>query len=208
MTKKELKSYLGMLGYYRRFISGFSSTALPLTEATRLKSPNKLNWTPPMNDAFNTLRDTLCEHSQLTIPSPEDCFVLATDASGQGIGAVLSATRSGVDLPVAYYSRKLTSPERNYVITELECLALVKAIEHFGHYLVGRHFTVRTDHKALEALQTSKRLTGRLARWALSLQHLNFSIQYKTGKTHQNADGLSRQAWEEVGDNLSEDVKP
>ena len=149
-----------------------------------------------MEDAFNLLRDTLCEHTQLTIPSPEDIFLLATDASGQGIGAVLSVTRSGVDVPVAYFSRKLTSPERNYAITELECLALVKAVEHFGHYLVGKHFTVTTDHKALEALQTSKRLTGRLARWALSLQHLSYTVRYKTGATHQNADGLSRQAWE------------
>ena len=208
MTKKELKSYLGMLGYYRKFIPGFSSTALPLTEATRLKSPNKLRWTKPMEQAFKSLRETLCEHSQLTIPSPEDSFVLATDASGQGIGAVLSVSRSGVDLPVAYFSRKLTQPESNYAITELECLALVKAIDHFGHYLVGKHFTVTTDHKALEALQTSKRLTGRLARWALSLQHLSYTVQYKTGKNHQNADGMSQQAWERwEEDDLAEDVK-
>ena len=207
VSKKELKSYLGMLGYYRRFIPGFSSIALPLTEATRLNSPNTLIWTVPMEDAFKILRDTLCEHTQLTIPSPDDTFVLATDASGQGIGAVLSVTRSGVDHPVAYFSRKLTSPERNYVITELECLALVKAVEHFGHYLVGKHFTVTTDHKALEALQTSKRLTGRLARWALSLQSLDYTVKYKSGTTHQNADGLSRQSWKWVDDDLAEDVK-
>ena len=120
-----------------------------------------------MEDAFNMLRDTLCKHTQLTIPSPEDSFILATDASGQGIGAVLSVTRSGVDLPVAYFSRKLTGPEQNYAITEFECLALVKAVEHFTYYLVGKHFTVTTDHKTLEALQTSKCLTGQLARWAL-----------------------------------------
>jgi len=184
VTKKELKSYLGMLGYYRKFIPGFSSIALPLTEVTRLKSPNKLKWTQPMEEAFHALKHTLCEHSQLTIPSLEDSFILATDASGQGIGAVLSVTRSGVDLPVAYFSRKLTSPECNYAITELECLALVKAIEHFGHYLVGKHFAVKTDHKALEALQTSKRFTGQLVHWAFSLQHLHYSVQHKTGKNH------------------------
>ena len=149
----------------------------------------------------------MCKHTQLTIPSPEDSFILATDASGQGIGAVLSVTRSGVDLPVAYFSRKLTGPEQNYAITELECLALVKAIEHFTYYLVGKHFTVTTDHKALEALQTSKRLTGRLARWALALQHLNFTVTFKAGVTHQNADGLSRQAWGDTQENLVEDVK-
>ena len=108
---------------------------------------------------------------------------------------------------MAYFSRKLTSAERNYAITELECLALIKAIEHFGHYLVGKHFTVTTDHKALEALQSSKRLTGRLARWALSLQHFHYTVQYKAGKYHQNADGLSRQAWELVDADLDEDVE-
>ena len=101
---------------------------LKVESFTTLKSPIKIKWSRPMEDAFNLLRDTLCEHTQLTIPSPEDIFPLATDASGQGIGAVFSVTRSGVDLPVAYFSRKLTSPERNYAITELECLALVKAV--------------------------------------------------------------------------------
>ena len=118
-TKKELKSYLGMLGYYRKFIPGFSSIALPLTEATKLKSPHKLRWTQPMEDAFVTFKETLCEHSQLTIPSPEDVFNLSTDALGHSISAVLSVQRSGKDLHVAYFSRKLTRPELNNAITEL-----------------------------------------------------------------------------------------
>ena len=193
-VKKELKSYLGML---RRFIPGFSSVALPLTEATKMKSPNKLVWTKPMEDAFISLRDTLCTHSELTIPSPEDTFVLSTDASGSGIGAVLSVSRSGKYLPVAYFSKKLTGPEVNYAVTELECLAVIKAVEHFSHYLVGNHFVIKTDHKALESLRSSKRLNGRLARWALALQYLNFTVQYKPGHTHQDADGLSRQVWDE-----------
>ena len=111
---------------------------------------------------------------------------------------MLSVTRAGIEQPVAYFSRKLTAPEKNYAITELECLALVKAVDHFGYYLAGKHFTVTTDHKALEALQTSKRLTGRLARWSLSLQHLSYTVRYKAGKAHQNADGLSRQAWDDT----------
>ena len=96
------------------------------------------------------LKETLCEHSQFTIPSPEDVFTLSTVASGHGICAVLSVQRSGKDLPVAYFSRKLTRPELNYTIAELECLALVKAVEHFGHYMVGMHVFITTDHKALE----------------------------------------------------------
>ena len=104
MTKK---SNLGMLGYYRTSIPGFSSIALPLTEATKLKSPSKLSWTQPMESAFVELKDPLCQHTQLTIPSPEDAFILSTDASGQGVGAVLSIQRAGQTLPVAYFSQKL-----------------------------------------------------------------------------------------------------
>ena len=98
-------------------------------------------------------RDTLCTHSELTIPSPEDTFVLSTDASGSGIGAVLSVSRSGKYLSVAYFSRKLTGPEANYAVTELECLAVIKAVKHFSHFLVGNHFVIKTDHKALESLR-------------------------------------------------------
>ena len=154
------------------------------TEATKIKSPNKLVWTKPMEDAFISLRDTLCTHSELTIPSPEDTFVLSTDASGSGIGAVLSVSRSGKYLPVAYFSRKLIGPEANYEVTELECLAVIKAVEHFSHYLVGNHFVIKTDHKALESLRSSKRLNGRLARWALALQYLNF--RNKLTRSHKN----------------------
>ena len=98
-------------------------------------------------------------------------------------------SRLGKYLPVAYFSRKLTGPEVDYAVTELECLA-----QHVSHYLVGNHFVIKTDLKALESLRSSERLNGRLARWALALQHLNFTVQYKPGHTHQDADGLFRQA--------------
>ena len=160
-----------------------------------------------MINGFATLKDMLCRITELTIPSPKDTFLLSTDASGDGIGAVLSVKRQGQVLPSAYFSRKLTEPEKNYAITELECL---KATEHFGHYLIGRPFLIQTDHKALEALQTSKKLTGRLARWALLMQQYNYKVAFRPGKTHQDADGLSRQSWqtedEPVGD-PDEDVK-
>ena len=104
--------------------------------------------------------------------------------------------RGDQTLPVAYFSRKLTIAESNYAIKELECLALVKAVEHFGHYLVGKPFQIKTDHKALEALQTSRKLTGRLARWALSLQQYHIVVQYNQVKMNQDANGLSRQAWD------------
>ena len=100
-------------------------------------------------------------------------------------------------MPVAFYSRPLKERERRYRATEVECLAALEAIRYFEVY-VGRHFTRETDHKALEALLTSKILNRRLSRWALYLQEFNFTIRYRPGKNNGNADGLSRQAWKEV----------
>jgi len=101
-TKKQLKSFLGMVGYYRRFVPGFSSIAKPLTEATKRLAPNRLRWTDHMHESFHNLKDTPCRNTELTIPSSEDNFLLSADASGDGIGAVLSVQREDHTLPVAY----------------------------------------------------------------------------------------------------------
>ena len=110
--------------------------------------------------------------------------------------------RNGEELPVGYYSKKLSPAEQKYAATELECLAVIRAIDHFAVHLSGTQFTVVTDHRALEYLQSSRHLNGRLTRWALQLQHYHFTIRYHPGNTHQNADGLSRQVWEK-----SEEIK-
>ena len=105
--------------------------------------------------------------------------------------------RVGEEQPVAYFSKRTTSAERNYTIFKLECLAVVKAVDHFAIYLIGCKFTVLTDHRALLALQESTRLTGRLMRWALALQVFQFELKYRPGILYQNVDGLSRQCWPE-----------
>ena len=116
----------------------------------------------------------------LTIPSQEDCFTLHTDASGLGVGATLNVVREGVESPVGFYSKQLQGAEKNYSATELEALAIYKAIFFFEHFLFGRDFVVYTDHKALVSLLRSKRL----------------KVCYKPGKENCDADGLSRQAWD------------
>ena len=138
------------------------------------------------------LRDCLCSAPCLSIPLPSDSFCLHTDASGLGIGAVLSVTRARKEHPVAYYSRKLSKAERNYSATELEGLAVVASIQHFSVYLYGVHFVVVTDHCALSFLSSSKLQPGCLARWALLLQEYNFSVKYRPGSQNGNADALSR----------------
>ena len=127
--------------------------------------------------------NVLCDVSVLFLPTVSDVFVLQTDASGRGVGAVLSVCRDGDELPVGYFSRKLKPTERKYSATELECLAVVQAIDYFAAHLIGRPFIVETDHKALQYLQRSRHLNGRLTHWALKLQSYSFTIRYRPGKS-------------------------
>ena len=133
-----------------------------------------------------------------------DKLVLHTDASHEGVGAVLSAERDREQRPLGYYSKRLLPAERNYAAT-LECLAVFKAIDHFAIHLVGCHFQVVTDHRALTSLLTSNKLNGRLMRWALALQMYHFDVVHRAGTTHQNADGLSRQEWVTESPNITTD---
>lgn len=129
-------------------------------------------------------------------PNYEKRFYIQTDASTQGIAAILSQKDDdGTDHPVAYYSRKLSPSEKNYFAMELECLSVVRGIEHFQIYLTGVPFTVETDHACLQYLANRKEKKGRLTRWALRLQEFDFQVQHRPGKKNGNADGLSRQAW-------------
>ena len=124
---------------------------------------------------------------------------MQTDASMEGIGAVLSVIRENEESPVAYYSKQLSPGEKNYTVTEVECLAVVKAIYHLAIYLLGRDFTLVMDHHALAALRSSRKLNGYLLRWALALQLYAFKVKFRPGKGHSNVDGLSRQGWKEMG---------
>ena len=136
----------------------------------------------------------------LTLPVPSDSFLLQTDASAVGLGAVLSVIREEVELPVAFFSRKLQPRERRYGATELEGLAVIAAVSHFEAYLLPHPFQIETDHKALIFLNTAKHQNGRLARWALALQPYSFTIKYRPGSQNINADVLSR-----ISDEDSED---
>lgn len=195
-TKKTLRSFLGLVGYYRKFIKDFSTIAAPLTNLTTKEVPNKIPWAEEHKRSFEALKNTLTTDSMLVTPDTKTEFTLQTDASTTGIGAVLSqADSQGMLRPVAYYSRKLLKRETKYTITELECLAIVNATKHFAVYLLGNKFTVETDHAALKFLTTMKNGGPRLTRWVLSLQPFNYEVRYRKGSDNGNADGLSRQAW-------------
>ena len=194
-TRTQLRSFLGSMSYYRRFILNFASYSAILSPATSKSAPSVVVWDGARLKAFTTLKGMLCDVCALTIPSSEDVFVLNTDASGLGIGATLNVIRDGVELPVAFFSRQLQGAQKNYSATELEGLAMFKSIFFFDHFLYGRKFVVNTDHQALVSLLRSKRLNRRLHGWVLKLLDFHFEVVYRPGRCNGDADGLSRQAW-------------
>ena len=193
-TKRQVRAFLGLTGYYRRFIKDFASTATPLTDLTRKSAPSQLKWTEECEQAFHKLRDALCKEPVLRGPDFNRQFVLQTDASNRGVGAVLSQRDDdGTDRPVAYYSKKLLPREEKYSTIEKECLAIKLAVQAFRVYLLGRCFLVQTDHRALQWLDQLKENNARLTRWSLYLQSFKFSVEHRSGKENGNADALSRQ---------------
>ena len=191
-TKRKVRQFLGLTGYYRRFIPKYAENSFHLTEATRKTAPDRVVLSVELMSECLYMKDVLCSLPSLTLPVPRDNFLLQTDASGVGLGAVLSVVREGEELPVAFYSRKLVPRERRYGATELEGLAVVEGVRHFEPYLITHPFTVETDHKALTFLQTAHHQNGRLARWAIKLQPYHFKIRYRAGELNANADALSR----------------
>ena len=194
-TIKQLRSFLGTVGYYRRFIPQFANFSSTLTPATVMGMPKQLSWSPSMLDSFDQLRVALSNVLCLCIPSCSDVFTLVTDASSRGIGSVLCVSRDLCDLPVAFHSRQLCARESNYSASELEGLAVIEAIRHFEIYLFGAQFTVVTDHKALTHLFSSTVLNAKLWRWAMYLQQFDITFRYLPGRFNVVADCLSRQTW-------------
>ena len=194
-TKKQIRSFLGMVGFYRRFIPNFSAIAIPLTDLTKKNSPNKISeWNESHEKAFTTLKQRLVNYPVLRLPKLDEPFILQTDASDNGIGAVLLQEEDGVKFPIAFASKKLLSRERNYSVIEKECLAIVWSIDKFHRYLFGSKFILETDHEPLRYLQTAKTLNPRIMRWALKLQPYSFRIVAIRGRDNIGADCLSRQA--------------
>lgn len=188
--EKDIQSFLGLAGYYRRFIKDFSKIARPLSQL--LRKDNLFEWTQTQNNAFNELKESLTTPPVLIYPDFTKSFLLTTDASNYAIGAIISQGPIGRDLPIAYASRTLNSAERNYSTTEKELLAIVWAVNHFRPYLYGTHFKIVTDHKPLTWLFSVKDPGSRLIRWRLKLEEYDYEIEYKAGKTNTNVDALSR----------------
>ena len=151
-----------------------------------------IKWNAEAETAFQKLKTALCQDPVLVAPDFKKDFVVQTDASSEGLGAVLSQEINGEEHPVVFLSRKLTSAERNYAVVERECLAIKWALDSLRYFLLGRKFRLVSDHAPLTWMRQNKHTNARVTRWFLSLQEFNFVVEHRPGRQHQNADALSR----------------
>lgn len=186
----DVRSFVGLCGYYRRFVAGFANVAAPLYALT--KKGAHFQWTQQCEAAFQTLKRSLTQAPILSLPNNTDVYILDTDASDMGLGAVLSQVQNGEEKVIAYASRTLSKPERNYDTTRKELLAVVYGLKQYRQYLLGRMFTIRSDHAALSWLRKTPEPMPQLARWLTFIEEFNFKIEHRAGRSHQNADALSR----------------
>jgi len=189
----ELRSFVGLISYYRRFIQDFSKITKPLFELTKKDQPYE--WKEPQNRAFEILKERLINSPVLIYPNFEKEFILLTDASKIALGAILSQKDdNNKEHPIAYDSKVLTKYESNYDTTRLEASAIIWAVKKFRPYLHGRKFKIITDHNALIWLLNSDRsnVNSKYVRWRLFLQEFDYEIIHRKGRIHQSVDALSR----------------
>jgi len=172
----ELRSYLGMVSYYRNFIPGFANIAAPLHKLLRKSS--MYEWGPEQLNAFCTLKEPLISAPILGMPTDSGMFLLDSDASSVGLGAVISQMQNGKEVVIVYASRSLSNAERNYDTTKRELLAVTYGLRTFRQYLLGRKFTIRTDHSALQWLRKTPEPMAQMARLLVYVEQFDFEIQH------------------------------
>jgi RNase H-like domain found in reverse transcriptase/Reverse transcriptase (RNA-dependent DNA polymerase)/Integrase zinc binding domain/Retroviral aspartyl protease len=188
---REIRRFLGMTGWYHRFIPKYAELACPLTDL--LNSKHKVEWSDEAESSFNSLRTCLVSAPILSTPEFDRPFVIQCDASDRALGAVLTQGEGANERVIAFLSKKFTGPQRKYAATEKECLAVLVAVKKFRQYVEGTHFKVITDCAALKWLARFNDATnGRLCRWALQLQSYDFEIVHRKGKNNLVPDALSR----------------
>ena len=191
-TKRQCRSLLGLVNFYRRYIPDCATLVAPISDLTKSKAPNKVEWGEFQECAFLKLKDILSSEPILKLPDLQKDFVLQTDASNLGIGACLFQEHDGKKHPVLYASKKLLDREQNYSVGEREALAIVWAVSKFHRFLYGRHFILESDHRPLQYLNSTDSKSPRLMRWSLALQPYRYTVKYIRGEDNFCADYLSR----------------
>ena len=186
----EVRSFLGLVGYYRRFVKRFSDKAAPLNHLLHKDHPWK--WTRECQEAFQTLKGEIASRPVSAYPDFSKPFRLYTDASNLGLGAILAQKQDGKEKIICCASRTLNNAETNYSTTKKECLAIVWGVQVFRPFLVATHFEILTDHYALQWLRSMKSTSAILHRWAAALEDYRFTILHRPGKLQGHVDALSR----------------
>ena len=187
---KEALSFISLCSYYRRWIKNFADLSEPIYAVS--KSEKHFHWGEKQENCFNRLKAVMKSAPVLCFPDFNKPFKLDTDASSTAIGAVLSQLDGVTEKVVAYSSKQLNAAQRNYCATDRELLAIISALQTFRYYLLGKRFTLVTDHQPLTYLKSIKDPHGRRGRWLMQLEEFDFDIIYRSGKKHINADSLSR----------------
>ena len=180
MCVRDVRSFLGLVSYYRRFVKGFADIARPLYNLE--KKSVRFHWTKQYEEAFRALKRCLMTSPILAYPDHSDGFFLDRDASDFGIGAVLSQVKDGSEHVIAYASRALKKEENSYCVTRKGLLAVVFFVHYIRPYLYGRHFKIRTDHGLLRWLRNFREPEGEIARWIQTLGEYDYEIIHRPGK--------------------------
>ncbi|CAI5778126.1 Hypothetical predicted protein [Podarcis lilfordi] len=193
VVEQDVQSFIGLVNYYRKGVNQFATLAAPLTNRCEKSLPVKVDWTEECQRAFDLLKHALVSSQVMLAPDQRRPFVVQTDASQTGLGAVLlQEDQEGNWRPVVYLSKKLITREQNYSAIEKECFALVWALTKLRSYLWGNIFEVQTDHSPLCWLERVKASNQKLLRWSLALQDFQFNVTHIAGKDNVVADTLSR----------------
>lgn len=189
----QVRAFLGLAGYYRKFVKNFSRISSPLSEL--LKKDVKFEWSLEADTAFKALKTAVSTSPVLILPDPSVEYIVDTDSSGFAIGAALLQDQGRGVQPIAFMSKKMLDAEKNYTVREQEMLAIVCALKEWRHYLHGAKFKIITDHDSLKYIDTQKnQLSSRQARWAEFMSQFDYDIIYRQGKLNVVADALSRRA--------------
>jgi len=194
---KDVRAFFGLASYYRRFVQGFATIAEPLTRLT--KTHVRFHWTEEAQAAFDRLKQELINATSLAFPYPDRPCIVDTNASDVCLGAAISQSVNGIERPIGFFSRVMNRAQRNYCATRRELLAVISALQHFRHYLLGNKVILLTYHHSLKWLNTFNKPEGILARWVETLAEFDLEIEHRPGRLHSDVDGMSRQYCKQCG---------
>ena len=186
----EIQAFLGLTGYYRRFVPGYAKIAGPMIDL--LSKDVSFRWGLEQEYSFTELKSALSRVPIVAYLNAANTFILDTAASFHAVGTMLSQRQDGVEQVIAYASKRLDLAQQRYCVTRRELLAVVRFTRHCRHYLLGCHFVLRSDHGSLAWLFRFKAPKGEPARWLEELSQYDFAIEHRAGRKHCNADGMSR----------------